>query len=131
MVNKYVIYGVLGFFAYSYYKRQQSEVRIYYVNRLPFNYNGLVVPAVGVFIKKSERNNKVLLEHEMIHWRQYQEEGLFMLPKYLLENLRYGYDHNKYEIEAREHESDYCKYSYTECIRTGISKTANNPKFRS
>jgi hypothetical protein len=131
MVNKYVIYGVLGFFAYSYYKRQQSEVRIYYVNRLPFNYNGLVVPAVGVFIKKIEKNNQELLSHELTHWEQYRREGLMMLPKYFIEALKNGYDGNSYEIEARKNESEYCQLNYTDCVRRGISITAHNPRFRS
>ena len=90
----------------------------------------MIVPAVGIFITEKEKDNQELLNHELIHWKQYQEEGLLMLPKYLSEILKNGYDGNTYEVEARENESEYCKYNYTECVRTGKSVTAYNPNFR-
>jgi hypothetical protein len=130
MINKNLAYGLLGIFIYSLYVRKKEKVNVYYVNRLPRNYNGLIIPLVGVFIKESERENKALLDHELIHWNQYQREGLIMLPKYILNNLKNGYDKNSYEVEARFNESEYCKYNYTECIRSGASNTAYNPNFR-
>tara|TARA_R110002153_G_scaffold154516_1_gene306559 strand:+ start:442 stop:834 length:393 start_codon:yes stop_codon:yes gene_type:complete len=129
-LNKYIAYSLVGLFLFSNYKRRQSEVKVFYVKKLPRNYNGLIIPAVGVFIKESEKDNKELLNHELIHWEQYRREGLLMLPKYIIENLRNGYDSNKYEVEARGLESDFCKYNYTECVRSGISNTAYNPNFR-
>ena len=131
MVNKSLIYGVVGLSLFSLYMRKRDKVNVYYVNRLPRNYNGLIIPAVGVFIKEAERGNQALLDHEMIHWEQYKREGLLMLPKYIIENIRKGYDNNNYEVEARANESEYCKYNYTECVRTGQSSTAYNPNFRS
>jgi hypothetical protein len=130
MVSKNVLYVILGVSLFSYYMRKRKKVNIYYVERLPRNYNGLIIPAVGVFITESERNNEELLNHELIHWEQYRREGLLMLPRYIRENLNNGYDGNSYEVEARENESEYCKYNYTECVRTGQSITAYNPKFR-
>ena len=130
MVNKTIMYSIIGLFAYSHYKRKLNYVDVYYVNRLPRNYNGLTIPAVGVFIKESERGNEELLNHELIHWEQYKREGLLMLPKYIIDNLRKGYDGNSYEVEARANESEYCKYNHTECVRNGQSNTAFNPNFR-
>ena len=121
---------MLGVSLFSYYMRKRNKVNIYYVDRLPRNYNGMIVPAVGIFITEKEKDNQELLNHELIHWKQYQEEGLLMLPKYLSEILKNGYDGNTYEVEARENESEYCKYNYTECVRTGKSVTAYNPNFR-
>ena len=41
--------------------------------------------------------------HERVHLRQYQQHGLLpFLWKYLVESVRVGYYHNKYEVEARE-----------------------------
>jgi hypothetical protein len=40
--------------------------------------------------------------HELCHVRQFQEHGyLKFLWLYLVESLRVGYYHNKYEVEAR------------------------------
>lgn len=103
--------------------------RVYYVNKLPFNYNGLATP-FGIFITKKNKGNKILLEHELIHYKQQQKGGLFFYLNYLKEQIVNGYDKNKYEIEARIKETNYCKTNYTECMRTGQSKTAYNPNFR-
>ncbi len=41
--------------------------------------------------------------HELVHVRQFKEHGLVpFLWKYLVESVRVGYYHNKYEVEARE-----------------------------
>jgi hypothetical protein len=53
-----------------------------------------------------------------------------MIPKYIINNIINGYDKNSYEVEARVNESQYCRYNYTECVRTGESSTAYNPNFR-
>ena len=51
--------------------------------------------------------NKAWVRHELCHIRQFKEHGftVFIL-KYLLESIRHGYYHNKYEIEARAAEND-------------------------
>ncbi|MBF9235945.1 DUF4157 domain-containing protein [Hymenobacter sp. BT683] len=41
--------------------------------------------------------------HELVHVRQFKEHGFVpFLWKYLVESVRVGYYHNKYEVEARE-----------------------------
>lgn len=103
--------------------------KVYYVNSLPFNYNGVSTP-FGIFITKRNKGNRILLEHELIHYHQQQKGGLFFYFDYIKEHLINGYDNNKYEIEARIRESEYCKKNYTECMRNGKSKTSYNPNFR-
>lgn len=46
-----------------------------------------------------------LIKHEQVHWEQYKKHGRFLFSiLYLIENLRKGYQDNKYEIEARRSE---------------------------
>lgn len=98
---------------------------------LPFGFNGFVIPPFGVFIRKEYQQSKELELHELVHWKQYQREGLFQfLINYARETKHFGYDGNKYEIEARYRESDFCKSNYTYCVRNGKAKTVYNPNFR-
>lgn len=125
------IVGGIAFWLYCRKQRKNDNPRIFYRKRLFNNYNGYVVPPFGVFIKESEKDNAALLEHELVHWKQFQREGLLpFLVNYSKEAANKGYDLNPYEIEARTVESDYCKENYTECIRTGKAITAFNPNFR-
>jgi hypothetical protein len=41
-----------------------------------------------------------LIRHELAHVRQWEENPLFPLH-YLMNHLRYGYEQNPYEVEAR------------------------------
>jgi hypothetical protein len=46
--------------------------------------------------------NKPWVAHELCHVRQFQEHGYFrFLALYLLESMKRGYYHNKFEVEAR------------------------------
>lgn len=130
MVSKSIIYSIIGLFAYSQYKRKLNYVNVYYVDSMPNSYNGMSIPPFGVFIDKSEKDNDVLLAHELIHWNQFRREGMMMLPRYILETWKNGYDKNKYEIEAFQNEDKYCRKHYTECVRSGVAKTVYNPNFR-
>lgn len=94
-------------------------------------YNALTIPPFGVFVHQDHEQNTALIEHELVHWRQYQQLGLFgYYTHYFLKHLQYGYDGNPMEREARFAESDYCKLNYTECVRSGMAKTISNPAFR-
>ena len=45
------------------------------------------------------------VKHELCHVQQFQQYGYFVfIIKYLWENIRNGYQNNKYEIEARQAE---------------------------
>lgn len=46
--------------------------------------------------------NTQWLKHELCHVRQFEQHGFFpFLIKYIVESIRKGYYHNKYEVEAR------------------------------
>jgi hypothetical protein len=47
-------------------------------------------------------SNLAWLRHELKHVEQYQKEGiLFFIIKYIAYSIRYGYENNPFEIEAR------------------------------
>jgi hypothetical protein len=123
--------ALLVFAIYCKMQRRNDSPKIFYRKKLIGGYTARIVPPFGIVIKESEKGNDALLEHEMIHWKQYQREGLIpLLINYSKETKKVGYDKNKYEIEARIGESDYCKKNYTECVRNGLAKTVYNPQFR-
>ena len=126
------IIGTIAFIAYCAKQRKNNNIKIFYRKKLVNNYNGYIMPPFGVFIKESEKGNKALIEHELIHWKQFQREGLIpFLVNYSKEASQKGYDKNPYEKEARTAEDGYCKENYTECVRNGTAKTVYNPNFRS
>jgi hypothetical protein len=130
---KITIGSVLGITALSLYMRtfRKENPPIFYPKGLPFGYNGFVVPPFGVFIREKHKESKELLLHELVHWQQYQREGMLpFLFNYTSEALTKGYDKNPYEIEARYNESDFCKENYTHCVKNGLAKTVHNPDFR-
>ncbi|PSR54668.1 hypothetical protein AHMF7605_14700 [Adhaeribacter arboris] len=55
-----------------------------------------------VFLK-----NKAWLAHECCHIRQFQQYGFFkFLWLYLVESIKVGYYQNKFEVEARQAETE-------------------------
>jgi len=110
---------------------RKNPPRIYIKDQMPGNYNALTIPPLGIFIQESQKNNRALIEHERVHWDQFQKKGtLGYYLQYALEYIRHGYDKMPIEISARQKESNYCKINYSECVRTGQSVTVYNPDFR-
>lgn len=132
MVNKKVLLVVGSVLIVDYLLAQVNKPKIYIVDNKK-SYNAQVVPPFGIYINKSQSDNNLLLQHEMVHWKQYRRTGaiLFYL-RYLVENVIYGYDNMPMEIEARKEcgESEYCIKNYTECVRNGKAKTVFNENFR-
>lgn len=122
---------IAGAFAiYNAKQRKNNSPNVYYKKKMFGNYNGRAIPPFGIYIHESQRGNKNLLEHELVHWQQYQRLGLFKFYSQFKKELKeFGYDKAPLEIEARFNETDYCKTNYTECVRTGQAKTVHNPKF--
>lgn len=105
--------------------KHPQKVRLYYVDRLPFpedqelatlakkyGYSSPFMAAYtygyGIWIKRSESNNQVLLSHELIHVRQAEEMGLKeQTRQYLLQLFIYGYENAPMEIEAYNEENKY------------------------
>src|SRR5690554_5438176 len=98
-MNKAIVpigFATLLFFAYCWQQRKNNSPKVYYKKKLPGGHNGMTLPPFGIFIVENEKNNKNLLEHELVHWRQFQREGLFpFVFNYTKENLKKGYDKNK------------------------------------
>lgn len=47
------------------------------------------------------------IKHELCHIRQFQRHGFFVfIFKYLRESMHHGYYHNKFEVEARNAETE-------------------------
>jgi hypothetical protein len=132
MVNKKALLIVGGVLLVDYLLAQVNKPKIYIVDDEK-NYNAKVVPPFGIYINKSQSDNSLLLQHEMVHWKQYKSTGaLLFYLRYFTEYVIYGYDNMPMEIEARKEvgESKYCIKNYTECVRNGKSKTVSNPNFR-
>jgi hypothetical protein len=93
--------------------------------------NAVTLPPFGIFINIKQRRNLQLLRHELRHWAQYERMGLVRFCiGYMAANIKYGYDHNPFEIEARSNENHFARYNYTEAVRTGLARTVSNPNFR-
>lgn len=131
--TKLIAGGIVAFLLYAERQRKNNKPKIFIRKKLIGGYNGYAAFPFGIFIKESEKDNKMLIEHEMVHWKQFQREGLLpFLINYGLEALKNGYDKNIYEIEARElsGEKKQCLTNYTDCVRFGFAKTVTNPQFR-
>lgn len=87
--------------------------KIFYVPWVWPPYRGITLPPFGIFIKKEFKGNQKLLNHDLVHWQQYQKMGLFKFYfKYLKQFLIHGYDKMPLEIEARYEEDKYTKEHY-------------------
>lgn len=93
-------------------QRFNNNPKIILVNKKIKNgntYAYTIVPFCIVVDKTQEPNNQnpegyiTSIKHEMCHWRQFQKEGFWKFKlKYMYYNIKYGYDKNPYEIEARK-----------------------------
>jgi len=112
---------------------QINKARRFKVKKLPFNYNAITVPPIGIFIQDEDFGNETLLNHELVHWEQYQRNGLLMYYiRYFAQMAFQGYDNSTFEIEARQRtgEKPECIRNYTECVRNGTALTVHDPNFR-
>ena len=110
-----------------------GKPKITYKENLPFNYNAQTIPPFGIRIQNEDKENKILLTHEKVHWEQYRKTGaIIFYLKYALQKLFYGYDKMPMEIEARKlsGEKKECLTDYTACVRDGRANTINDVNFR-
>ncbi len=135
MKKEHVIIGTLAIIGimvlYNHIQKNRPKPKIFVRKKLAGNYNARTIPPFGIFIKESEKENKMLIDHELVHWQQYKKLGLVKYyAQYLKQMREVGYDNMPMEIEARVNETDFCKKNYTECVRIGEAKTIYNPDFR-
>lgn len=105
--------------------KNPEKVRIYYVDKLPFpedpelstlakkfGYSSPFMAAYtygyGVWVKRSSKNDRELLAHELIHVRQAEQMGVREQTKqYLMQLYIYGYQNAPMELEAYREASIY------------------------
>ena len=122
---------IFGFVIYNAIQRRRINPPIFYRKSLNKNFNAETIPPFGIYIKESEKDNQALLDHEIVHWKQYQRMGLIKYYREYFRLLRkVGYDAHPMEIEARDNESEYAKNNYTDAVRRGLAVTVYNPDFR-
>ena len=129
----WAVAGVVGVVALWSYKQRKCPPALFVRDSLPFGFNAITLPPIGVFVKKKHLGNKRLMIHELAHWQQYQRMGLIgFYYKYFSELAVDGYDGSGMEREARRAagECDGCVNSYTDCVRNGFACTVNDPNFR-
>ncbi len=54
----------------------------------------------GNVVLLSEDKPTAVLDHELVHIRQFEKAPLILPVLYLIESIRHGYRNNKYEVEA-------------------------------
>ncbi len=119
-----------GLIVFAIYQRKRKPP-IYIRKKILKGYNARTLPPFGIYIIETEKNNQALIDHELIHWKQYQKAGLLAYyTQYIRELKKYGYDKMPMEQNARINETEYCRNNYTECVRKGQSNTIHNPNFR-
>ena len=70
---------------------------------IKYKFAAITLPPFGIFVLKDRLNDVKLLEHEQIHWNQYDRMGFIKFyVLYLYYNLKYGYWNNPMEKEARK-----------------------------
>lgn len=133
MNTKTIAISLVSVLVLDYLIAKVNKPRIIVKDKLPFNYNAQTIPPLFIMVQKEDAENKKLMEHELVHWSQYQKTGAIIFHmKYFLQNLVYGYDKMPLEVEAREYvgEDKYCQANYTECVRNGKSITIQDKMFR-
>lgn len=89
-----------------------TQPNIYYIRAhyLPI-FRAIMIPHIGIFIKFKYKDDKILEEHEIIHWRQYKRMGsIVFLIRYILQFIFIGYDTMPLELEARQTDSSLWNY---------------------
>jgi hypothetical protein len=92
------------------------KVKSNFVKRISFNFAAAITLwPFGIYLKRDKYlNNKVLINHELIHWEQQKEMlGIFFYVIYLIEwTLKTGvygknaYKNISFERESNEYEKD-------------------------
>lgn len=69
-------------------------------------FGAVTLPPFGIYALSERVNEERLAKHEAMHWQQYQRYGVIgFYARYFYYMLRYGYQNNPMEIEARAAET--------------------------
>lgn len=130
---KLAIGSIVALAIYNEFQKRNNTPKVYISNIITGKYNARTLPPFGIFIKPEHSKNNMLIKHELVHWQQYQKEGLLnFIKNYCKAHSQFGYDLNPYEIEARllSGEKQSCIHNYTQCVRNGNALTVNSNTFR-
>ena len=62
-------------YLYNAYKIKRPPP-FFIVEKLFRGHNAMTVPPFGIWITRDAVTNKDLIQHELVHWHQYQQRGL-------------------------------------------------------
>jgi len=98
-MKKYVLILSLSFLTLLFL----NEDKIHYISfNIPGSQMAATIPPFGIFIEKKYEGDKSLLNHELVHWDQYERMGFFgFYSTYLSEYIKYGRKYGPMEVEAR------------------------------
>jgi len=96
-----VLWIALGYITIRNIQARYNPPVIHYVNWLPTPRRAMTIPPFGIYIKKEYADNEVLLKHELCHWSQYRNRGLFTFYlDYLTQFGFVGYDKMPMEVNC-------------------------------
>lgn len=99
-MKKIYLLLLLCFFSFTILK----DNKVYYIPfEIPGSQMAATIPPFGIFIESKYEGEIDLLNHELVHWDQYQRMGFLVFYKtYISEYIKYGRKYGPMEIEARK-----------------------------
>lgn len=92
---------------------KNDKPKIIYVKKLIPPFRAMTIPPFGIFIKEEFKGDEQILQHDLIHWKQYKRMGLFMYYfRYFMQLIIIGYDTMPMEMEARQFDDEKTKWNY-------------------
>ncbi len=92
---------------------KDSNPRHYVSNWFPLYFRAIMIPFIGIIFRRGNEFDDVLIEHEIIHWKQFERMGFIMfIIRYILQLICLGYDTMPMEMEARQKLPDSIKWNY-------------------
>jgi hypothetical protein len=94
-------------------KMIKKSPKIFYVKWVLPPFRAMTIPPFGIFIKKEFEGDNQILQHDLIHWKQYKRMGLIMYYlRYFVQLIFIGYDTMPMEMEARQNDDKETHYNY-------------------
>ena len=92
-----------------------EKPKIFYVKWLIPPFRAMTIPPFGIFILHKYKGDDQVLQHDLIHWKQYKRMGIIMYYlRYIVQLIFIGYDTMPMEMEARQKEKYEDIYNYRE-----------------
>lgn len=106
--------AIAAIVAYIYWldKKNKNEVpKVKYVDSLPQQQRrGMCIPPFGIYIRKEYMDEPKILEHELCHWKQYQDKGFWgFYLEYAFQAMEKGYKNMNMECECGLQKLDHIR----------------------